>query len=104
MHSYMDAVLRPQGYRCDRLDGAACDKLEVESLLSHGKQQRGLQHREGSSHANSRTASKRKISKPRNFSRADGVFAPALWIKLVWIGKEARIALRQRLEDKNIRP
>src|SRR5215813_3059968 len=75
----------------------------MKFLLNHGQQQHCLQHCERSSHANARSTSKWEISEPRNFSRANRIFAPALRIESLWIRKEARIALRQELENKNIR-
>src|SRR5579859_1747580 len=103
MHGNVNAILRPQSDRSDRLYTVTRDKFEMKSSLNHGEQQRRLQHCEGCSHTDARTAAKRKIRKPRNFPRANRIFAPPLRIKRFGIRKETRIALRQELENKKIR-
>ena len=95
MHGYTDAVLWSQGDGGERLDGMTVYEVEMELLLDHGEQQRGLQHGEGRADAYPRTTTKREIGESRDFSRTDGIFAPALGIKCVRIREETRVALRQ---------
>jgi len=103
MHGYTDAVLWSQGDGGERLDGMTVYEVEMELLLDHGEQQRSLQHGEGGADAYPRTTTEREIGESRDSSRADGIFAPALRIKCVWVGEEPRVALRQRLKDEDIR-
>ena len=95
MHGYTDAVLGPQRDGGMRLDGMTGHEVKMEPLLDHGEQQRGLQHGKGRADAYPRTTAKREIGESRDFSRAEGIFAPALGIKCVRIGEETRVALRQ---------
>lgn len=95
MHGYPDAVLGSQGDGGERLDGMTVYEVEMELLLDHGEQQRGLKHGEGGADAHPGTTAEREIGESRNFSGADGIFAPALRIKCVWVGEEPRVALRQ---------
>src|SRR5262249_11044385 len=94
-HSYTDAVLGAQRDRGEWFDGMTVHEIEMKLLLDHCEQQRGLQHGERRSDAYPRTTAKREIGESRNFSRADGIFAPALRVKCVRIGEETRVALRQ---------
>src|SRR5262249_7090635 len=77
-------------------------KVEMKLLLDHREEQRGLQHGEGCANTHSRTTTKRKIGKSRNFSGADGIFAPAFGVECPRIGEESWIALRQCLKDENV--
>src|SRR6516162_9612074 len=95
VHGYTDAVLGSQRDGGMRLNGMTGYQVKMELLLNHGEQQRRLQHGEGRAHAYPWTTTKREIGESRDFSRADGIFAPALGIKCVRIGEETRVALRQ---------
>src|SRR5215472_2971679 len=95
VHGYTDAVLGSQRDRGKRLHGMTGYEVEMELLLDHGEQQRGLQHGEGRTDAYPRTTTKREIGESRDFAQADGIFAPALGIKCVRIREETRVALRQ---------
>src|SRR5215472_11337308 len=81
----------------------ASDEIEVEAALDHGEEQRGFEHRERRADADSGAAAKRKVGEARNFAGANGILVPAFRIEGIRIREKARIALRERLKQENVR-
>ena|SRR5690242_6416752 len=103
LRHHTDAMFGPQRNQRKNFDGMTRNKLELVSLLNHGKQEYGFHHSERCAYANPRSAAKWEIRKPGNLSGANRVLPPALGIESFRVGEEASVALRAPLQNEDIR-
>src|SRR6266436_6846483 len=102
MRDHANAMLGTQRNRREEFDGKLRHDLEMIFLLNHRQQQRGFHHREGRTHANARTSTKREIRETRNFAGTNRIFLPSFGVESLRIGEKARVALRAPLQNEDI--
>src|SRR5712692_1919982 len=103
LHDHSNAMFRAQRDGGKKLHGMARDSFKMIISLDHGQQQHAFHHRERSADTYSWAAPEGKVGKPGNLAGTNRVISPAFRIESFGVREETRIALRQPLQNKDIR-